>query len=581
MENKISFQNLQDEENAVNRVKQSRHQFRSVLMQSIKKSYSKAWRNSKEYKEVTASIENFVRLSEQEPKINTVLPLVEAHERLGKACKTYLGSREGAATQRGKDRLAWVSMVSNLHEVETDGINCLRNRETAKKLVTDYSGRTWIDMLGDFRVPEISVSRGEVKSCKDGLSERLRIPYNGRNVYYTKSKPSITTSQFFDQYIAGINGEGVRELFRGEKNVFKDKKGQARYLLNLMGDACEECKYMETPEEAETFKKEAMEAVMQYSPDIFSNGFRQSLERKEVQDVFLDLSQKFSEFAKNKLVYHALGVEPEQDIILHNVASSRIAALVGQPELLAESWRADVLIDGEKSTGVCMEEAKGNEISSEGRMELAKIEVIDTPEFQKSVAGLHLVDLLCGQIDRHEGNMFYQTQDRDGRREACGVQGIDNDVSFGNKAEIDNREDRTLFYNDGVLSIRMPVKFGRLKSVVSVDAKLAVNMISLDRPALDYALGDIIDKKQIDAVEDRLKLIKDHLWNLKAENRWLEGHQWNHTTAGIMEMEDEGNYYARARRAIDLPRRIMRETGWGVENSRSHHEPRHNFKMTL
>lgn len=72
---------------------------------------------------VSASVEAFARLSEEEPDLKNVLPLVQAHEKLGKAFKTCLEARGGAVKAHGKRQLSWVSMISSLQEAETEGTN--------------------------------------------------------------------------------------------------------------------------------------------------------------------------------------------------------------------------------------------------------------------------------------------------------------------------------------------------------------------------------------------------------------------------------------------------------------------------
>lgn len=556
MDNKLSLKNLQQEDSPQSSG-QARHQLRKSLLQKIKNSQKKIFWSSKEYKEVTASVEAFVHLSEQEPKVDSVLPLIQAHERLGKACETYLEAKEGDVTKYGRKRIAWVKSIFALHEAEVDGINSLRNRNTAKKVALEYSSGTWNDVLGKFRTPEITVSQSDVRRYKDGMSERLRIPFEGRYVFYSKSKPFMAEEEFWDGYMDSISDDGIKNLFLKEKEVFKSENGQAKKFLHSVASAAEEFNDRLMPGEEDAFRNEVLEVVRCYQPDPFSDTFRIALWNRNTRDIFFDLSNKYLEFARNKLIHQAVGLKNDQDILLHNAASSRIASLIGQPELLAESWKAHVTIDGERSSGICMEEAKGIECSNERMEELAQIKVIDTPEFQKSVSGLHLLDLLCGQLDRHECNMFYRAEQRNGALTAVGVQGIDNDVAFGKKLEIAGEGDQVFSYVDGDLSINFMVKLGTLNSVVAVDSTLAVNILSLDRAALNYALGDIIDRDQIEAVEDRLKQIKDHLWKLKLRNGWMEDHQWNENSAERMYNEADGGYYSRAKSVIDRCRQSV------------------------
>ena len=51
----------------------------------------------------------------------------------------------------------------------------------------------------------------------------------------------------------------------------------------------------------------------------------------------------------------------------------------------------------------------------------------DDPVLQRALSKLMIVDALCGQVDRHAGNVFIQT---DGAGNVVGVVGIDNDLAF-------------------------------------------------------------------------------------------------------------------------------------------------------
>lgn len=120
-----------------------------------------------------------------------------------------------------------------------------------------------------------------------------------------------------------------------------------------------------------------------------------------------------------------------------------------------------------------------------------------------------------------------------------------------------------------------------LMKKVAVDSTLAVNILSLDRPALDYALGDLISKKRSYSMEERLKLIKGYLWELKRKNGWLEDRLWNHETAGKIKMEKEGNYYTRAKIAMDMPRKAMLQAGLRGVCSKNYREAQRNLKTSL
>src|SRR5262245_55601962 len=53
------------------------------------------------------------------------------------------------------------------------------------------------------------------------------------------------------------------------------------------------------------------------------------------------------------------------------------------------------------------------------------------PVLQQSLNKLQILDAICGQMDRHQGNWFVQTDTQTGK--VTGVKGIDLDMAFGSE----------------------------------------------------------------------------------------------------------------------------------------------------
>ena len=73
------------------------------MRHSMKKSPFAA---SQEYRAVMNALQDVVNYQGRSVG-ETSKEMVEAHSRLGQACETYLRTREGARTSRGKSRLVW------------------------------------------------------------------------------------------------------------------------------------------------------------------------------------------------------------------------------------------------------------------------------------------------------------------------------------------------------------------------------------------------------------------------------------------------------------------------------------------
>ena len=210
-----------------------------------------------------------------------------------------------------------------------------------------------------------------------------------------------------------------------------------------------------------------------------------------------------------------LNLDEGNELTSRNIASSRMAELLGIGDIIAHSEPMKVKMGGKVMTGCFMEFAKGTDLGSKServqRM-FDQVEKFETAGLYRDSSTLEVFDFLCGQVDRHGNNMFYQLSepDENGKRAITGLQGIDSDLAFGDWAEG--------FNMNGLQS---------WKDTTFIDAGLAEKVKGLDRDTLEYAIGDLIPQKQIDVMMQRVNLIKDHIekdmvivepdkWDLKA-----------------------------------------------------------------
>lgn len=114
------------------------------------------------------------------------------------------------------------------------------------------------------------------------------------------------------------------------------------------------------------------------------------------------------------------------ELTSRNVATSRIAELLGVGHMIAHSEKMRVSINGTVKTGCFMEFAKGLDINSRKEEDLALIEQTEftyNASFLKDMCSMEALDFLCGQNDRHGRNMFYQLSEPDvnGKRTIVGL----------------------------------------------------------------------------------------------------------------------------------------------------------------
>ena len=115
-----------------------------------------------------------------------------------------------------------------------------------------------------------------------------------------------------------------------------------------------------------------------------------------------------------------------------NNAMYDYASALGEPELLARSSSMTLTDKGQKIHGSFMANAKG--VERESMYKAAKeggCDLVITGSGLRELSKLQVVDYLCGNYDRHQNNMFYQVEKVGQEMRIIGVQGIDNDASFG------------------------------------------------------------------------------------------------------------------------------------------------------
>jgi len=194
------------------------------------------------------------------------------------------------------------------------------------------------------------------------------------------------------------------------------------------------------------------------------------------------------------------------ELTSRNVATSRIAELLGLGHLVAHSTNM-IVHDGDRTvTGSFMEFAEGTDLSSRDYMDqkrLSEVEDIRSPEFNRDACSIEVLDFICGQGDRHAKNIFYKLSDLDenGKRRIIGLQGIDNDLAFNDWGDLASSKTADLF------------------KMTFISQDVAEKVKGLDRAAIEYAVGDLLPESQIDALMERITKMQKQVQTKMVELR--------------------------------------------------------------
>ncbi len=193
-----------------------------------------------------------------------------------------------------------------------------------------------------------------------------------------------------------------------------------------------------------------------------------------------------------------------------NVAMSRVAELLGMGDILARSRVVTFEENGKKQKACFMDEAEGMQIH-DGQKDLVEADGVEVrPEAWKQAERLLILDTICGQVDRHTGNFFIQGEKgKDGKLVITGVQGIDNDLAFASRPYDEDQAERGILLDNLRGYARVP-GVGDGNSLF-IDETVAGKIRNLTEEDLRYAVGDCLTEKDIQALWERTKKVKDLL----------------------------------------------------------------------
>jgi len=239
------------------------------------------------------------------------------------------------------------------------------------------------------------------------------------------------------------------------------------------------------------------------------SGFSRNHFKKVLEDIGLDPGLTFGGTVRSNLGaefeilnrgahhvnIHFLGLKEGERVDSANCGMSSVSTLLGKPDLLAKSVNMNIRDEkGNVTNGSFMDLSEGLNLNSNPDDFQA---VSDMPlegtegKLIKDLADIQVIDYICGNLDRHFGNMTYKVNEKG---KIIGIQGIDNDCSFP---------------RDGELKKHWK-EFGGLDHMNCISQSMADKIKSLDPAMLKFSLrGKGLSEEQIDFSVQRLLNLKD------------------------------------------------------------------------
>ena len=492
------------------------------------------WTNSGYYKAVMTDLSDINAVMQKSFTKNTLenqqilINMEHMYQKLIKSCDDYIA--RDPSTKAGIHRKDLVTQIRDQASSDLVALDAVRT-EFCSLSPEEQSTKNWNDLLDQARTIRLSVKDFSGLFNEKGGQASEVYNLNGSNTDVKSADghvASLSDTYFFknedemDMTKETCAGKVVENILKRYPKLSKKEKGIIREWANAM----------------KINIKITGEATVRKLGDAVSS--KLSNEGKEaVQSVVKVL--KGTAVTLDELI-PALKLDNEEKVNMsrRNVATSRVAALMGLEKLVAKSQTAELYDEKSRQTfkGNLMEKAKGmtvekfweNEQKEEQKrfkdapLEAKDIGVNVTGSFQRDMCNLQVLDVICGQVDRHQGNYFVSTN---GVGELAGVQGIDNDGAFGLNEEVSSskdasRSDRAIYDMD---TGEMTLPY--------MDENLAERILQLEPDMFRFALQDLLKHEEIEAVIKRLDRTKAAIRKTKQTqpNRLLKDNEWNDDTA--------------------------------------------------
>lgn len=213
------------------------------------------------------------------------------------------------------------------------------------------------------------------------------------------------------------------------------------------------------------------------------------------------------------------------------VAMSRLATLLGSDLISKATLALRKTGSNPPQLGSVAPEAPGKDITkynivANAQQHPGPADTIrkDDPTLLSKLSGLLLIDFLAGQVDRHQGNYMIHVNSQG---QVIGITGIDNDMSFGTRN-----------------ANELAAQGGRELPPIGIyfDEDMANRILTLEAPMLRAAMTDLLNPAEIQALIQRLNVLKAKLRDAQAANKLLQPNQWAQFIASAPNDFDNSHY---------------------------------------
>lgn len=463
--------------------------------------------HAEHYKSVCTALEPLIALSEQlkdgnrKMTANEYKSLMNNYTAVMTACKDYIEKKD-EFDDFEKSRMKIVQELGNVLSRDLKALKDFGSKEAVSLSEVMERSRTYT----------VEISSEEIKTVGGVLSSRIPLKtINGKKGFFTAKKIFNQADKWKEKVEAyEAKFAGISELCTKRINLLKTNNKVQRIISNICPKPNASKFDPDTISSINGMagllgmveKTDDAPAFLSNNPEIFNN----------LYDFCMDIAS----IAKQESIMNIAGIETGSDITTRNCAMTDVARLLGCDNLLANSAPMKVIIDGVEVEGVFMETAEGSDIGNIQEDDLfmeAKAYSFENPNVLEQIADLQVVDFICGNTDRHAGNMIYQFEKNNNSRVMLGgIKGIDNDCSFG-----------TPEIKEGKKIMRMV----NPENMKYISAHMAITLTTLTPEMLRAELmNSNLSEKEITAACDRLDMVKKEIEKgnieIKSKEQWKD-----------------------------------------------------------
>ena len=473
---------------------------------------------SSKYDKMCVALKQLVTLSKKlnNPEIKmspqSFGELKEKYEIVQKACKDYMGAKEFDSFEQSRK-----GIVKNISKTLTKDMDILSK-------CNPMEPGSLSELISKSRTHTIHLKKSDIETVGASLSKRIPLKTtSGKKGFFTPKTTYNVDKEWIEQiddYLGRIGSE-IKGLGKFEDTV-KKRLERLKNEENIIKVFCEYCpccpmeEFLDMAMDKEQKAKmvRGVARMMGIPTEEYNKPGNNNL-----KEAVWKLIDNMANLVNRKGIMEVTGIKKNSNISDRNCAMTDMARLLGCSNILANSAPMTVVIDGEVVEGVFMETVDGTDINR--FKEDDEIFNADEDSFEKGaeealgqIADLQVLDYICGNTDRHMGNIIYQfDKDKDNKVIFKGIKGIDNDCAFGTPNIQKGHKIQNMVNPEDMQFIREDM----LKKIVSLKKE------SIDMQLSHYELSG----EEKDAVWNRLEKVRQAVKEKKITVIEKDHWRWN------------------------------------------------------